>query len=527
METVSSCFKNKYEIWIYIILIISSTLAALLVVHNIKISPDSMRFGLVSQQILSGNGIRVPIIRLEDSYVPVNGAIPFLDQMPLLSVLFAVMGGITPQNFLPAQILNLICHVVISIFTFLLMKNLCNKGIALLTGILVSFSYPLLRVTHHIWSEPLFITFTLASIYFLTLSRNSHGFQFSRNLFAATICASAAILTRNAGITLVAIFLWEVFILVKNKRPESKYVSTIVAITIPIIITVSMFVRSYIISGSLRGYHQASPERSYLSAFTGTIEMIFQQFQLGKNAVILIILFMLFFIVCFIINTKLRIEILKYFSSGLDIIIVFIMSYTTLMVVAMAKQAWNFELRLVSPLVPFLFISGIFITVFVWDRIKFERFSKLSLVGMILSLSIIALGNSYKTFLNLYEFFYKQEKAYSILHSCTYKWLKENYKGNIMITSNKPFHLSFFGGYSTVALPHKRFDPKIHVPDDMKSVLPNRMSWFGSRVLALFDEVEERYEGSYITRLFNNRKDTEKFSIAYECSDGVVYNLKE
>jgi len=520
-------FKNKCEIWIYSILIIFSVLSASFAVKNIKISPDSMRFGLVSQQILSGNGIRVPIIRLEDNYVPVNGAIPFLDQMPLLPILFALLGGVTSQNFLPAQIVNLISHVVISLFTYLIMKNLCNKGVALLTGILVSFSYPLLWLTNHICTDPLFIALTAAALYFLILSRDTNYCRFSRNFFIAGIFASAAILTRNAGIAIIPVFLWEAFVLVKNKRPESKYPFTILTIALPVITTTAIFIRNYIISGSLRGFNDTIPERSYLSAFKGTIEMIFKQFQLGKNGVILIVLFVMLFIIYVLTNAHLRKEVLKHFNMGLDSIIVFILSYTALIGLTMAKQQWRFELRYVSPLVPFLFISCIFMIVFVLDSVKFKGFSKLSLCGMILFLSVITLGNFYKTFLNLPEFLNKQEKVYSILSSCTYKWLTKSYGKDIMIATNRPFHLSFFGGYSTIALPHKRFNPGIHVPDNMASVLPERMSKLGAQVLALFEEAEERYEGSYVTELFNKRETNDKFILAHECSDGVVYTLTQ
>jgi hypothetical protein len=487
-----------------------------------------MRFGLVSQQILSGNGIRVPIIRLEDNYVPINGAIPFLDQMPLMPILFAMLGGIAPHNYLPAQIINLISHVLISILTFLLMKKVYdNKGIALLTGILVSVSYPVLKRTNHISSEPIFVALIVAVLYFLILSRNPDRYR--RNLFIASGCAGAAILVRNAGIVLILLFFWEAFILIKNKRSESKYVSTILAISMPVIITAAMFVRNYIISGSLRGFNQASPERSYLDAITGTMETIFQQFQLGKNSIVLIILFIVFFTLYVLINANLRKDLLKLFNAGLDLIIVFIVSYTALICLTMAKQQWRYELRYVFPLVPFLFIIGILMIVLVWGRIKFKRFSKLSLVGMILSLSIITFGNCYKTFLNLPYFFSNQmnQYQYSILHSCTYKWIKENYGGNTIIVTNKAFHLGFFGGYSAIALPHKRFNIAIPIPDDMESVLPDRMTRFGARLIALFEGAEKQYDGSYIARLFNKRESNEKFDLIYECSDGVVYNLKE
>lgn len=521
-------FKNKHELWIYLILIAPAVLAALMAVNNIKISPDSMRFGVVSQQILSGNGISVPTMRLEDNYVPVNGAIPFLDQMPLLPMLFALLGGVTPQNYVPAQIINVLCHAALTIFTFLLMKNLCNEGISLLTGILVSLSYPLLRNTHFISSEPLFIAFIVATIYFLMLSRKPDLRNFRRNIFIAGSCASAAILTRNAGIALIPVFLWEVFITARNKRPGSKKsIFTIFALTLPIITIATMFVRNYILSGTLRGFIQASPERSYLEAFTGTMETVFQQFQLDNDTSYLIILIMMLLLLYILINTRSRKEILKYFTAGLDTIIFFQVSYTTLIVITMAKQAWRFELRYASPLVPFLFITTMFTLVFVWERINFKRFSNLSYIGIISSFIIITTGSLYRTYLNLPELLYKQKNVYSIIDSCTYKWIKENIDRKIIVATNRPFHLSFFGEYSTIALPHKRFDATIHVPDDMESVLPNRMSKLHSRVLALFEEAEEQYDGRYIAGLFSKRENNDRFTLEHECQDGVVYNLKE
>jgi len=172
----SADFYSK-TLYSLLILIAVSTSVALLAVKNIKISPDSMIYALISQEITSGNGIRLPInLRMENNYVFVNGTVPYLEQPPLFPIVLALLGGVTPDNFLPAQLLNLICHVAISLLTFLLMEKIYNnKVIALLTGILVSISFPLLRITHHIWSETLFITFTTATMYFLILSRVSHN----------------------------------------------------------------------------------------------------------------------------------------------------------------------------------------------------------------------------------------------------------------------------------------------------------------------------------------------------------------
>ena len=521
--------KNKYAMWIYGMLFISAMLPALLAVKNINISPDSMIYALMSQEILSGSGLRLPIIiNMEYNHVFINGSVPFPAKPPLLPILYAILGGVTPQSFLAAQIINVISHVVISIFTFMLMKKLYdNKGIALLTGILVSLSFPLLRNTHYMLSETLFIALTVAALYFLVLSRHCGSRQFIRNLFIAGICGSAAILTKFTGAALIPVFAWEAFISVKNKRIKSKYVSAVSAIMLPVITMGALFIRNLIISGTIQGWNPPPPERSYLSAFTGTIKMLYLQFDLGKRPVTLITIFAISLILYIILNADARRELSRYVHSGLDLIIVFIISFTMLISYAMATSQTVFELRYMSPLVPFLFILCIIIIVFVGEMLRLKGFSKLSLCGIILSLGIITFGNCYKTYLHSQEFSYRNARQYFILNSSTYKWIKENYGENVIITTNKPYHLSFFGGYSTIQLPHKRFNKNTRIPEDMELFLPDRMSGFGSRVLALFEEAEEQYEGSYVSGLFNKREDDDSFVLIHKFPDGVVYNLKE
>ena len=481
---------------------------------------------MISEQILSGNGIRVPLIRLEDRYIPVNGAIPFLDQLPLVPILFALMGGLTHESYLPAQALNLLSHVAIAFFTFLLMKQLCGrKSIALLTGMLVSFSYPLLWATNHISTEPLFVAMTAGTMYFFVLSRNAGHGRYSRHILIAAAFAGTSILTRNAGIAVIPVFFWALFVLFIKKRPEAKYPSNILAIALPVITIMTLFLRNYMVSGSLRGFEQVSPERSLPEAFAGIMQMIYDQFHLGGNAIILIKLSALVFIGAIFISADLRKKLSKSMGEGLDLIIVFMISYTALICLTMATQQWRFEVRYMYPLVPFLFVVCNLMIVFLWDSIGLTKLKKISLAGMVLSLSIVTLGSCYKTYVNFHEFSYKQEKAYALLSSCAFDWIKANIAEDTVIVTNRPFHLGFFGGYPTVALPHKRFNPTIIVPEDMERVLPQQMLKFGASAVALFVEAEEQYEGKYIATLFNKRGSDDNFSMAYECSDGVVYTL--
>lgn len=527
MNAPNPHFKNQYVLLTYITLLIVATLAALLAVNNIVLSSDSMNYGLVSQQILAGNGIRIPIIGILgfDNTLPVNGTVPFLVQPPLLPMVLSLLGGLSPQSFLAPQILNFVCHIVISILVFLIMKHFSNQGIALLSGVLVSISLPLLDVTHRITSEILFTALTVASIYFLTLSR--HCINYSRNILFASIFASAAILTRYAGIALLAMFFWEIIIVIRNKKLRERYWVIILVIAIPILTIAVLFVRNYIELGTIRGISLPMPERSHMDSFMGMIKMLFLQFQLGKLSAILMAAFIGALVLCIFSNAPSRKEALKVFNSGLDYFIVFIISYLALIYITLVKDQPYFELRYVTPLVPFLLIVIITLIVSVWTNIKLQVSPKLSLTGLILSLALITAIISYKTYLYIPEFFHKQTSQYSILNSCVYNWIKVNYDGDVIITTNEPYRLSFFGGYSTFIMPNRKWVPNVPIPENMDILLPVKMRETGSEVIALFEGVKEQHFGAYIATLFNSKEEDDNFYKVYECSDGVVYEMKE
>ncbi len=517
--------NNKKIAWMYCVLIIASAVAAFLAVKNIIISSDSISYGLVSQQIIAGNGIRIPLIRF-DNVMPVNGTVPFAVQAPLVPVLLALLGGITPQSFFVAQILNMVFHVSIALFTFLLMKKYCINWVALLTGVLVAFSYPMLWNTHHLISETAFIAFTVAVLYFINLSRHDHD-RSGRYLAIAGICASAAILSRYAGIALLAVFLWEVLRLIRNRKPGIKYGPVILATTLPVITISAIFARNYILLGTIRGVNLPAPDRSLTEAVAGTIKMLFLQFQLGRDSSLLVIIFMVLLLLFIASNANRRREALTYFHSGLDSIIIYIIGYTAMICITMAKDQPVLEVRYISPLAPFLLIVGIFIIVFTWKSVESRKFSRLPLYGMMLSLGLVFFGIFYKSYLTLPGFMYKQEKIYSILDSCTYKWVRANYGKNTVIATNNPYRLSFFGGYSTIMMPNRKYITNAAIPEDMGNALPDRMSEVGAQVLSLFDEVKEEQFGKYLAGLSNNRGTDDKFTLVHECPDGVVYKLKE
>lgn len=295
--------------------------------------------------------------------------------------------------------------------------------------------------------------------------------------------------------------------------------------TLPVITIVIVFARNYIISGLYTGYSW-SIKSSYQYAIEGAIKMVFLQFQLGKYMGTLIVIIMVAFILYILLNVNLRKDLPKYFHSGLDLILVFIIGYFSLIIYTFAEVYPQYVVYYMAPLVPFLFIITIFIIVFTWERIRFQRFPRLSLVGMILFLSIITLGNCYKTYLFSPELFNKNEPFYSMLHSCTYHWVIENYEKNTIIATNNPFNLSWFGGYSTVSLMSWELYANNTRSEDISSEVNNMMLKTGAQVIVLFKQ--DFHWWNEAARLFISKiENNDALMLTHECSDGLVYSLKK
>jgi hypothetical protein len=364
-------------------------------------------------------------------------------------------------------------------------------------------------------------------VYFLILSRYSNDIKSLRYLFIASICTSASILTRYAGLALIPVFFWQILILIRNKNIKIKHVPTIITAILPFMTTAALFASAYIVSGAILGRNPPPTERSYLSALTGTIKMSLLQFDLSNSQVQIILICTTLFILYILINSDARRELSKYIRSGLDLILLFIISYTVLISFAMTKAQTVFELRFMSPLVPFLFILYFLTIMLLWEKLRSKGYSRLSFCVLTFFLGLIIFANSYKTYMKSGDVFSQDVGHYRILNSPTYHWIKNHYGQDVIITTNRPFHLSFFGGYSTIRLPHRRFNENFRVPDNMESFLPDRMIQLGSRVLVLFEKADEQYEGRYIASLFKNRKGDTNFVLSHNASDGVVYSLKK
>lgn len=517
--------KGKCDFLLFVPVLILGLLGGIVSVNNIILTSDSMTYGLVSQQILAGNGLRVPLTWFDSSAVPSDGTVPLLMHPPLFPTLLALFGGVTSHSLLAAQILNIIFHSLIGIFTYLMVRILFeNKAISFVAGSLSVISLPLLQVAHHIWSETMFIAFTVATLYYLIRSRLYPDVNYMRNVIVASIFSCAAILTRNAGISLIMLFFWELMMVIKNKKST---LPVVVAFLLPVITVIILFARNYLIAHSVRGDFQWPVNTTYLEAFVGAAEMLFSQFQLGVRSTVFIVVIVTSSFIVIMLSAIGRREFINYFKKGFDLIIVFVLSYFGLIWFALAEKQPSFEVRFMAPLVPFLIIIILCAPFFTGQMLRQKGLPRLASIILMAGFSSVCLVTGYKTVLNLTEFSYKQEKLYSILRSCIYEKVVTSYGKETIIATNLPYQLSFFGGYPTVVLPRKPYLKGNAFPQDMNTLLPSRLKDIGSNVIALFDRIDEEKFGSYITGLSRKTIHNEKLELAYECPDGVIYHLKQ
>lgn len=485
-----------------------------------NLSPDSLRYALVSQNILSGEGLSNPILWF-DSPVSINiekGLAPFVVQPPLYAILLSLFDGVFPDSYTAAQIVNGISLVVISTTSYLIYLEITKKYFESLTvALLILSSNPILLSASFISSELVFVSFIMLCIYFLIKARK-YDFTYRYYLFAGFF-AAAAIATRYTGVVLILLFAYEFF----NKNSKNKS-AIVVSSIIPIFMLSALLLRNYILSGTIRGFYQPSPNRTYLESFKGTLEMTFLQFDIQRSMMIAIIALGLILITLLLVKNKNDYKILSaQKNSGIDLIVIFILLYFMLIVYAMTNNQPRWEERFMIPLVPFIFIILVLTlqnTLKTFFQTQYKRIYVLFFFVLI-SIDIFIYINNYQRALEKTQN-YTQFKNYDLL-----KWIKSHYADEKIVTTNAPFRLAFFGGYSTLRLPTKSWNAGFEIPENMIDVLPVHMDDVHSKLLVLFGKLSEKEFGTYIAQLSHKKRDDEHFQLLYSTGEGAVFILKK
>lgn len=114
----------------------------------------------------------------------------------------ALLAAIPGNPLVTARYLDAFCLAALAVLVGIWMKEATGRLLGLAAAALVATSIPLLYVHLFLWSEPLFILLTTASLFCLARHRVRPG---TRVLLVAALLAGLAGLTRYSGIALVAI----------------------------------------------------------------------------------------------------------------------------------------------------------------------------------------------------------------------------------------------------------------------------------------------------------------------------------
>ncbi|CAB5115580.1 hypothetical protein D3OALGA1CA_2703 [Olavius algarvensis associated proteobacterium Delta 3] len=515
---------NKKTIY-FIFLSFLSVIAAVLVVKHICFMWDSFRYGLVADEILKGNGLKVPLLYFHSNLTFSDGSVPFLVQPPLFPIALAVFGGISVDNYFAAQLLNFLSFYISVVLSYLILVHfLSNRFLAFFSTIAIFSSLPMLRATATIWSELLFTTFSMVAIYFILKSRISEKGHYYA--IAVGILSCSAILTRYIGVCFILLISYEILHIVFITRNKKNLISYSISLFLTIFALSMLFLRNYLVTGSIRGYEQLSFDRSLSEAFSISLEMLYYGFKykpyldhLPKPLFILILCFIVG--ICFHLyfrNNNYRMDIKGLFLKGMDVLIVYLLSYFFLMVYVMLKVEPAGLSRFFTPLVPILLILLIANAVIFFKHI----FSSRGEIFVILLLSITFLVH-----LNLYQNNYKAwgRDLDAFRNNSITQWVIKNCSKDQPITTNQHFLLSFVCGNPVMRIP--RTADMNSIPDDLSTTLQQRMYEVGTEFLVLYHGVNKDDNGSYMANLYNNRVNRDNFEVVFSNNQGVIYKLRQ
>ncbi len=531
--------RNNINIILCGLLILIAFSAGLYAARDIWLSNDSMRYAIVSQQIAAGRGLNVSVIQFLGLVPDSHGTVPFVGQPLFFPAMLAVLGTVTPERIWPGQLLNVLCHVVSTIITWLIAKRLVGNFASFIAGLTVALSMSLLNVCHWLWSEPLFITLILTTIYCLGTARLSN--HPGRWTLAASLSASAVVATRYTGIAVIGLFVFEIGYLWKQNLTWRTVVRRVSCFILPMLTFALFFVRNKLILGLFRGYHQNPPGRSVYDSVVGVINHTLNELALERVFISLLYriglweyrkLFLLVAVLLLIIwlfmsfrRSKLK-DIMQMFRGGYDLIILFIVCYMLLIAYGMYRYQPNFEKRFFAPLIPLvlIFIVSILSPAYAVLTNRFsrvERNIKTALLLILVSCSVIWLTGNTSVF---------TEKPYWLTRidtTDTFAWLESNVPTGQTIATNRPFDVSFYGVHSTLKLPSRDWDRGVKIPENINEALPERMVETRAEYLVLFadkDGLREDYFGEFIATL-SKRQSAGSFEMIFSCDDGVVYQL--
>ena len=554
--------------WLVAVLALAAGLRS---AYYIRIDNDGMRYALVADQILKGNGLKL----IAYGVVPLgmgpppdsSGLWPDIWQMPLLPVSYALLGGVRPGRVWPAQAVNILAHLVASLCAFRVARRCAGNVAGMGAGALVAISYPLLALVGQAWTEPLFIAFLMMTVCMLQASRFARP-QW-RYFASGGLAAGAACKTRNSGLALIPLFLCAACIVWyrKGARPAARLMCLG---ALPPVIAIGVWMaRNIWLYSSLIGFALATPDRGWTEALRGMLALLVEQSGFDEPGWRAALTFLLLAVpaCALLLSPGIWREVVRMVRRGLDLPLVAAAWYLGALVIALTFKFPMFEVRFAAPLIPLFAIVAMVIIARGWNAVRERGAPRIAAIGLAISLAVIAGGEASRSYLLLPHTL--SSGVYGSESECV-RWVLAHNSPKRAVATNAPYAVAFFTGMTTAMLPYCHpwlsFE---RLPADLDRRIPEWMRRIGAEYLLLLrvvdglpqeewgsvwgslqDGLPENVWGGYIARL--SRPSTaprdqsgvsgervhgtlkspqasgpERLIRVYECSLGVVYRLAE
>lgn len=227
----------------YILLAIAGFIGFLLVLCNTSrfgpgITHDSVAYIFTAKSLLAGKG-----------YAYFGYPSPFIQWPPLFPTMLAAANAVGIGIPEASRYINAVTFGLIVFFSGLwLFKRVWNQLFTAAGTAALLLSAPLIWVSQHLWTEPLFILFLL--LFLIVLERYLEN-QKPAWLVWASVFAALACLDRYMGVMLV--FTGCIFLLFQRKKFSGNFRDTLIFGVISVFPTVIWIIRNYIVSSTLVG----------------------------------------------------------------------------------------------------------------------------------------------------------------------------------------------------------------------------------------------------------------------------------
>lgn len=205
--------NNKFPILITIFFFLALSFVSL-TYHTVWHESDGIVFLNVGQQILDGNGENATTT----------------DAQPGGSVFYAFLNSFIQDGFFTTKIISLLSGSGIVFLTYYIVRNFCDKKVALAAQLLTAVLVPLTTLSILAFNELLMLFLITCSMYFITKNQLRH-----LDILFVGIALGLAFMIRFQPIIILGAFI--IFLLIRSKKLHVNILSVIFLITIFLIVS--------------------------------------------------------------------------------------------------------------------------------------------------------------------------------------------------------------------------------------------------------------------------------------------------